>query len=224
MEEIDFTGIADDDIIECKTPKYNYNERTTQYYKTMRKCSMCPISLETVNICDRFGFKYMWDPITGERNHEDPHGPLYFNVHYLIYTFYRNRLNHLWVDAIDESGGFYEGYFDVGIGSTDKFDVKSRGIHLEWYLFRIPIDDIYLQNDYNTQIITMGAKLTYEEIIEIYKIAKINEYTYKFLFKKPLPDLIKLYNLYNNAITRFDFDTDTNYKMNSEAVIELRKM
>jgi hypothetical protein len=50
------------------------------------------------------------------------------------------------------------------VGSGENINIIGRGECPEKYLFRLPIIDCYLEKDYNKSIITMGPKLTIEEI------------------------------------------------------------
>lgn len=144
-----------------------------------------------------FKFKYKWNPYTGERLGEDPNGPLCFDPDALIYYFYNNRLNYLWENSNDIN---YSGYFGDALGNGPDFDIKGRGNHPDWYLFRLPIQDCYLHTGHCPQSVTMGPKLTDKEIKEIDKLAKSykNNFYKKYKIKRPSLRKLKLY--YEEAI------------------------
>ena len=158
-----------------KEIKYDieYDNTTTNIYKSYRELKIDPISGENIIDSESFKVPYMWDSITGEKlDKKDPFGSLYFNPIFLLKYFYKKRLNYLWNDELDEgnNGGFFEGYYDIGIGSGENFDVVSRGSFPEYYLWRLPIIDCYLQKDHKKSIPTKGPKLNKIEIEEIYKL------------------------------------------------------
>lgn len=192
------------DIHEEKSQNYekNYEERTTEYYRTLRLRKMDPIVNIDLDDSNAFKFHYMWDPYTGERKQKDPNGPLYFDPDALIHYYYINRLKNLWNEPVDETGGFYEGYYDMLVGIGDDINIVGRGPCPEKYLFRIPIIDCYLEKDYNKSVITMGPKLTDEEAIEIDRLAQKNPNNYKMMFKKPRPSLYEMKKQYDIVINK----------------------
>jgi len=197
-----------------------FDEQTMEYYRALRKGEFDAISYAEVPSNLAFKFEYQWDPLTGERlSEKDPFGPLTFDVHYLIKYFYTKRLEKLWVNPVDENGGYYQGYYDDGVNAGEDFFLKGRGHHPEWYLFRIPIPDCYLTNDHNKQFITFGPKLSHKELEEIYSIAKKDKHRYNQLFKKKMPDLMEMENLYLLAISK-----NTDAKTSRQAVDRLVKM
>jgi len=199
-----------------------YSHTTTEYYKALRNQKMDPISMQNINSNTSFAFKYMWDPYTGERLDEDPYGPLYFDPHNLIKYFYTNRLNGLWVEPVDEQGGYYEGYYDDGLGCGEDMFINSRGHHPERYLFRLPIIDCYLTNDHNDSVITMGPVLTNDEISLIEELSKQNKDNYKKLFGKEKPNLINIKKNYDQAISKTPkIDDHNNANKNSDELKEL---
>jgi hypothetical protein len=212
-----------------------FEDRTTEYYKTLRYRKMDPIIQIELEDDEAFKFEDMWDPYTGERIGKDPFGPLYFDPDSLIHYFYINRLKNLWTEPTDDNGGYYEGYYDMLVGSGNNIKIVGRGECPEKYLFRIPIIDCYLENDYNKSIITMGPKLTDNEIKLIDEIANKNTNNYKMLFKKQRPSLYEMKKCYDQAI---DSDPYINipknasletikslkYKANCCAVDKLKKM
>ena len=183
-------------------PKYNYNyeDRTTEYYKTLRIRKMDPLINIDLDDDTSFKFKYMWDSYTGERKEPDPFGPLYFDADSLIHYYYVNRLKNLWNEPVDEINGLYEGYYDMLLGSGNNINIIGRGECPEKYLFRIPIIDCYLEKDYNKSIITMGPRLTDEEAKEIDTIAQKHPLNYKAMFSKTRPSLYKMKKYYDEAI------------------------
>lgn len=147
-----------------------------------------------------FQFDYQWDPFTGERVGKDPRGPLYFDPDTLIYFFYTNRLNHLWIEA---SNG-YQGNYGDGLGKGYKFNIIGRGNHPEWYLFKIPLPDAYIDNNLFNQHVTFGPSLNFSEIKQIYILAQQYGNNYKKRFGSERPNLINLYHYYHNAIKKQD--------------------
>lgn len=199
-----------------------YDKRTMEYYRVLRKCRIDPITGEEVKLDNAFKFEHQWDPYTGERGEKDPYGPLYFDPDYLIHYFYTNRLRNLWVSEEDDTSGYYEGYFDVGVGAGDNFYISSRGHHPEWYLFRLPVTDIYLQKGHSEQIITMGPKLTDLEIENIDMLSKANENNYKKIFKKQRPSLVSIKYYYDISIKKARAQSEE--QSSREAVMKLRQM
>jgi len=171
--------------------------KSTQYkknYLNERKQKIDPllkVSLKHKRY--RFKFKYMWNPYTGDRLKKDPDGPLYFDPDTLIHYFYLNRLNHLWVQS-DEGH-----YYGDAVGTGPEFQVKSRGHHPDWNLFRLPIPDEYLEHDHCQQSVTMGPILTTGELQEIYDLACKKKKNYRKLHKRKRPDLIKMKELWEQA-------------------------
>ena len=144
----------------------------------------------------------MWDPYTGHREDIDPYGPLYFDPDSLIYTIWIKRLNNLWVEGKEELGYHTQGYYSDGVGAGQNFEIVGRGSHPEWYLFRLPIVDLYLTEDHNEQIPTMGPVLTDEEVNEIYELSLKSKYKYKNKFKNKRPNFILIKFLYDIAISK----------------------
>jgi hypothetical protein len=220
FDNISFNNISLNDKTKVNLIDNLYNKKyshtTMEYYKAMRIRKMDPITMQDIKSDNVFAFKYMWDPYTGDRLGEDPYGPLYFDPHNLIKYFYTNRLNGLWVEPIDELGGYYEGYYDDGLGCGEDMFINSRGYHPERYLFRLPIIDCYLTDDHNNSIITMGPKLTNEEIHLIEELSNQNKNNYKNLFDKDKPNLINIKKLYDQAISQTPSITLTDNLSNEE--------
>jgi len=179
-----------------------YDHQTMEHYRVLRLRKMDPIINLDLDDKLSFEFKYEWDPYTGERLGNDPYGSLYFNPDYLIRHFYLSRLNNLWVDAKDEKGGFYQGYYDIAVGAGEDMFIASRGHFPERYLFRLPIIDCYLTTDYNHKFVTMGPKLTNDEIADIEMKANKMGDNYITLFGKPRPSIVKMKQLYDQAISQ----------------------
>lgn len=180
----------------------SFNEDTTVFYKSIRKAKIDPILNDELLIDTAYQFPYMWDPYTGIINGKDPYGSLYFDPDILIYSFWIKRLNNLWINEIDENDGYYSGYYSDGVGAGENFTIVGRGSHPERYIFRIPIIDIYLTEDHNEQITTLGPKLDYNEIENIYNLALKQKNNYKKKFKNNRPNLIKMKFLYDIAISK----------------------
>jgi hypothetical protein len=230
---MEYQPISFDNLLIKPKPKLNiydknYSHTTLEYYKAIRLRKMDPITMNDINTNNVFEFKFMWDPYTGERLGEDPIGPLYFEPENLIKYYYTNRLNGLWVDPIDNSNGYYEGYYDDNIGCGEEMFINGRGYFSEKYLFRLPIIDCYLTNDHKNSIITMGPKLTDKEIILIEELANKQPENYKKKFGKNKPNLIDIKKLYDQAIFKLPKINDDNYskyyKINKNAVDLLIKI
>lgn len=203
---VDFSDIPDEEpkiTPNIKpTKQIEYDRETTEKYRVLRLRKMDPFTYNEMDDHHAFKFKYKWDPYTGERLGEDQNGPIYFDPDYLIKYFYTKRLDKLWVNPIDESNGYFEGYYAEGVGAGEDFHLESRGAHPEWYLFRIPIIDCYLTKDHNKQFITFGPKLTNDEIIEIERLANLRNDNYRLLFNRNRPSLIQMKELYDVAIAK----------------------
>lgn len=186
--------------------KENYDETTKGTYRILRKRGICAISQVEVPEDRLFKFKWIWDAITGERlDEEDPYGALCFDVLVLVKWFYDRRCNKLWVENSDENEGFYEGYYDDGVGNGDECYIPGRGHHLHFYLLRLPIMDCYKMKGHDEQIITMGPKLNHDEIKEIHTKAKKYSDTYKSIYQRSrFPSLVDIERYYKEAIRPAD--------------------
>ena len=147
-----------------------------------------------------FKYEFIWDPLTGEKLEKDPYGPLYYDPDYLIKYFYTSRLNKLYAGETEDNSGYYQGYYDDGVGCGQDFFLSGRGHHPEWYVFRLPNMDCYNQVGQSYQLITFGPRLSDDEIIEIYEKACLEPDRYKKIFGTERPDLIEMKKLYDNAI------------------------
>jgi hypothetical protein len=186
--------------------KYNLDSSTRikDRYYDMRKNIIDPILLVKLplynkKIKDLYIFKHKWNPYNGKRLTIDSNGPLYFDPNTLIHYFYINRLQNLWVDESDINGEYFEGHYGDAVGNGPDFEIKGRGKHIDWYLFRLPIIDCYI-GDIQTQAVTMGPILTNDDIKEIYKLSKRykNKYTEMYGYKRP--NIVKMKKLYDDAI------------------------
>lgn len=180
-----------------------YNDQTMLYYKALRNTRRDPITYEKLSFDSAFAVNYMWDPYTGERLGKDPYGPLYFCPDNLIYYFWKNRLKKLWIDDDDDMDqGYYQGTYDDAVGAGENFEVKGRGTFHEWYIFRLPIADCYLNKDHMRQVVTMGPKLTLSDVKELDRLANKSTNSYRRKYNKPRPSLEMIWNLYHNAISK----------------------
>lgn len=161
-----------------------------------------PLNDKKDNENDLFKFEYKWNPYTGERtNEKDSCGPLYFDPNSLIHYFYTNRLNNLWIpESYNEFNDYIQGHYGDALGKFPNFEIVGRGIHPEWYLFRLPIIDCYLSKDHFVQSVTMGPILTEKEIKQIYSLSKKYKNFYKDTFGYKRPNLLKLKELYDLAV------------------------
>ena len=152
-------------------------------YKYFRKNKIDPILLEQVDPNKTFSFKYKWNPYSGEKLDEiDENGPLFFDCNSLINYFYVNRLNNLWIPSHNEGDFLVEGHFGDALGKYPDFNIKGRGTHKQWHLFRLPIIDCYVPKNNSLKYITMGPILSDKDLKKIYKLS--NKNTYKKTYKK----------------------------------------
>lgn len=221
---VDFSDVPDSEpkILPVIIPKkaIMYDKETNEKYRVLRLRKMDPLTYNEIDDQYAFKFKYKWDPYTGERLGEDTNGPIYFDPDYLIKYFYTKRLDKLWVNPIDDSTGYFEGYYDAGVGAGENFHLESRGSHPEWYMFRIPIIDCYLTKDHNRQFITFGPKLTNNDIIEIERLANLRADNYRLLFNRNRPSLVQMKELYDLAIAQEPKKEIFDQKLKKELVQE----
>jgi hypothetical protein len=224
LTHIKYTSNKEANIIDEKQIKEiyhkTYDERTTDYYKVLRTSKLDPFTNNEVDEKYAFKFYEKWDSITGIKQEKDPFGALYFDPDNLVFHFYTNRLNDLWVEPVDEEDGYYEGYYDMAVGSGEDIEIVGRGACPDKYLFRLPIIDCYVLKEQKSNIITMGPKLTQKEIIEIDKLVKTKNTYFKTFGKNP-PDLLKMFNLYNQAINKTPFIGEYNSNITPEALKQL---
>ena len=127
----------------------------------------------------------------------DPRGPLYFDPCSLVYYFYANRLKKLYKYPDDE----FEGYYDDAVGIGRDFFRKDIGYNIQWYLFRLPLQ--FANYSKNLQQTTVGPKLTYNEIQNIYELALTYD-NFEERFNMKMPNLLYIYQLYHQAIEKLN--------------------
>jgi len=182
-----------------------FDHTTVEYYVSIREQKIDPLSFMEMGSCSTaFEFPYQWDSYTGDRLNKDPYGSLYFDPDVLVNIFYNKRLTLLWINETQDlaTGTYYEGYYDGGVGSGSDLNIISRGPHPELYPFRIPITNCYLTNDHKSSVITMGPKLTDEEIKKIDELANQQGGNYQKIFRRKRPSIIKMKYFYDQAISK----------------------
>lgn len=211
-------------------PTYNkkYDTTTTEFYRVLRERKIDVITQEEVPEEKAFKFEYQWDPYTGERTEKDPYGPLYFFPDSLIRYFDVKKMNGLWINEVDEEGGYFSGYYGDVVGNGENINVVGRGLYPELYLFRIPIADCYLAPEHDMSIITMGPKLTMDELITIDNLAeKYYKNDYYREYKKKRPSLAKMKKIYDVAIDVnpkiIEYNNLPNVKMISDVSLNSQK-
>lgn len=208
-----------------------FDNKTMQYYRVARARKLDPILNEEVSEQIAFKFGQQWDPYTGERFMDDPYGPLYFHPASLIYYFYVHRLTGLWKNEEDTPTGVLEGYYDMFAGAGDEMEVIGRGKFVERYLFRLPILDCYLTTDHSETLITMGPKLTNQEIETLERLScnqEVQRY-YINLFGKQCPNIVTMKKLYDCAIKKPSYGSnqmtiEKYQKDNRNAIDKLKAM
>jgi len=182
------------------------NNKLFNDYENYRRNKIDPIlllelPLNNMQEKDLFKFEYTWDPYTGLRSKQkDPNGALYFDPNVLINYFYTSRLNNLWINEYYDGNDYIQGHYGDALGKYPNFEIKGRGPHPEWYLFRLPIIDCYLEKDHSLQIVTMGPVLTDKEIKKIYTLSKRYKKFYKDTFEIKRPNIVKMKQLYDRAV------------------------
>ena len=180
-----------------------FDDVTMEYYRVLRQRKMDPILLIEVDEDISFKFYDQWNPYTGQRLEKDPYGPLHFHPDSLIKYFDENKLNGLWVNETVQGEIVYEGYYDTSLGAGEDIYIAGRGYHPEKYVFRLPISNCYwLPDNQSSSLVTMGPRLTDEEVKEIDNLAKKCENNYYNLYKKKRPSLELMKRLYDTAISR----------------------
>lgn len=182
--------------------KVIYDKRTMLYYKVLRERKMDPLFYQELTDKTGFKYKYQWDPYTGEVLKEDPYGPLYFHPDNLIKFFHTNRLRNLWEEPTDDNAGYFQGRYDDLVGIGEDFHIQSRGNFPERYLFRLPITDCYLTKDHEEKFITLGPKLTDDDVKEIDRLAAEWGDSYKQQYGRNRPSLTYMKKLYDTAISK----------------------
>lgn len=180
-----------------------YDSRTMEYYRVCRLRKMDPILCNILTDDTAFIFKYEWDPYTGERSiKKDPYGALYLDPLCIVADIVKRCLYYLWIPESDDATGVYQGYYGLCVGAGEEMFIKSRGYHPENYVFRLNYPDCYLTSDHNSQCITMGPKLTDDEIILIEKLARPRELEYERMFGSKMPSVVILKKFYDQAISK----------------------
>lgn len=202
----------------------NYGKLTTDFYKVMRERKLNVISQTyDFNNCEEkaFGFEYQWDPFTGMRGEKDPYGALYFHPDDLIHYFYINRLRNLWIPPINSKSESYSGYYGDAVRGGENMNIVGKGLHPELYVFRLPVNNCYLEEGNDMSLITMGPKLTDEEIKNIDSIAnKYHKNNYFEIYRKKRPSLTVIKKWYDQAIC----ETTANESENIFAVEKLKNL
>jgi hypothetical protein len=220
VDEFTFDFVNFKDIPEKGEKVKKFDKMTTETYVAKRRLQRCALVDKEIPHGCMFSFKYMWNPINGERCGIDKVGPLYFNVIELYNHYYNNRYNGLWTpssyDPVLKQS--YEGYYGDLVGSGKDIKINSRGFHPDKYLFRLPIHDCYLYEDHNHSVVTMGPLLTNEEITEIDKIILNLPQQHKH-YVKSYSTLSAMKAMYDNALdenpTVDKLDTWVNNNINS---------
>ncbi len=188
------------------TNNSNIENKIFNNYENYRRNKIDPIllidlPLNNMQEKDLFKFDLKWNPYTGERLKEkDINGPLYFDPNILINYFYINRLNNLWIDEYFDGNDYIQGHYGDALGKYPNFEIKGRGKHPDWYLFRLPIIDCYFDKDHSLQTVTMGPILNDKEIKRIYTLSKRYKIFYKDMFGIKRPNIIKMKHHYDNAV------------------------
>lgn len=205
---VDYSNIEQNNIESKKKTKNKYltqyDETTCLYYKSHRIKKTDPITYDELTDDNSFKYEYMWDPYTGNIKDKDPYGPIYFNPINLLCHIYYSRLNGLWIGQSKEINGIYEGYYGESVGAGDNFEVIGRGIYPERYLFRLPISNCYLKPQHNMSLVTMGPKLTDDDIHDIDRLLTkkwSHDPIYKSIYKR-VGSLFKLKCYYEFAISK----------------------
>ncbi len=208
--------------VKCTDPYTSYDERTTKYYVSLRHQKLDPILNIHVSNENAFKYVHIWDPYTGEIKHTDPNGPLYFDPDTLIHYFYTNRLQNLWNEPLDETAGYFAGYYDMCVGTGKLMNIIGRGLCPEKYLFRLPVIDCYLEKEHMNSVITMGAELSDDDINELYNTALKNIDNYETLFGLKRPNIIEIKKYYDIAISSEPDITHVLNKHNKENSTDLK--
>jgi len=195
---VNFSNLPDTNTINIKK---KYDKVTTETYCVKRRLEKCAITGENIIDSCKFKFKYMWNPLNGERTGIDKVGPLYFNIITLYNHYFNNRFTGLWTPSTYDPvlKQSYEGYYGDLVGAGKNVKINSRGYHPDKYLFRLPIQDCYLYEDHNHSIVTMGPLLTDEEISEIDVLLLKLPQQYKLQLKSYIT-LSALKAMYDNAL------------------------
>ncbi len=137
-----------------------YDKTTTETYRIKRLYKIDPLTDQEIPNHLAIEFKYVWNPYTGNLLEEDITGPLCFNALALYDYYFSNRYKGIWNPPQNQ----FQGYYGEHLGTGSNLEIKSRGTNPEKYLYRLPIIDCYLPPEHNFSTITMGPKLTNEQI------------------------------------------------------------
>ena len=210
-EYVDFSDFVEeeqkkpDSLYTREGKTITFDDKTMNYYKTLRFRKMDPILLaEYEDDNCLFKFYHEWNPYTGERLGKDPYGPICFHPDSLIRYYYLNRLNDLWsIIETEQLEDAYEGHYDVAVGAGEDVYIQSRGFNPDKYLFRLPIIDCYwTQGTKNESIVTMGPKLSDDEVKQIDILAKKCGSNYLVQYKAQRPSLVEIKRLYDMAVSK----------------------
>lgn len=204
---VNYDNIASRVLPQIENPKYayNYDDRTTIYYKTLRHTKTDPFTLDDIPDDIAFKFYHQWNSFNGSRLECDPFGPLYFHPDTLINYYYMNRLNGLW---ISENVYTNEGYYGAHVGAGNDIYIHSRGYHPDMYLFRLPVIDCYnIIDSPHLVATTYGPVITDEEIKLIDKLAAKSG---KYLYGNSRPNLYYIKTLYDTALSKNPNPNNTN--------------
>jgi hypothetical protein len=203
---------ADEPVIKLSYEKNSYksmgfldfDEKTTERYRILRITKTDPITMED---CDEsypdsvkihFEYKYMWNPYNGTVLRDDkgnkiidPYGGLHFNAENLLYYFYINRLNGLWIEGTDG----YEGTYGEYLGCGENIEILNRGDYPEKNTFRLPIANCYLKKDHLPGTITYGPLLDIIDLTAIHRLCSYRRCT-----------IFNIYDLYNEALSKTPTD------------------
>jgi hypothetical protein len=172
------------------------------FYIKNRINKICPLSI--VSVDNGYHIYNIWNPFSGNfTNIKDTFGPLICDPDYLIHYFYINRLKYIYTHGNFNSTG----YLGDAIGKYPEFNIPGRGNHPEWYLFRLPINDCYIDHEC-IKYVTMGPMLTQNDISNIYNLAKENN-SYYHKFNQELPNIIELYDIYHKVINKCPYQIDS---------------
>lgn len=200
---VDFSSIYLNNIkINDSKSEYSidYDDLTTKYYKSHRIQKTDPITFEELKDSYCFSYYNIWNPYTGSILINDPFGPLCFNPETIISHLYYSRLNNLWVELSDEKDALYSGYYGDCVGIGEDFEIINKGNCPEKYIFRLPITNCYLKKNHNMNTITIGPKLTDDDIYKLDCIMSL--YYKKNIIYKKIGSVLNLKKYYDIAISK----------------------
>jgi hypothetical protein len=150
-----------------------YDQYTSEYYRSMRDRKMDPIDYTELTDDNSFKYEYIWNPCNGNAIGKDPFGPIYFSPVNILKNVYYKRLDNLWM-KIDENVSYdsFERYYGDSLGSMEIKNNNIISARPERYIFRVPLIDCYLPKKHNMSSITMGALLTDDHVRDIDRVIK----------------------------------------------------